>query len=132
MLSEPGLTPATEALLRQAMFPDPDRMAAELDRYRQGPRLVLAWAFAGQVVSAVGLEVNGDAATILHLGTHPDHARQGHARTLLREVARHLNLRTLTAETDDEAAGFYRRCGFVLQAMPSPWSRARYRCEWVA
>ncbi|PTA66490.1 GNAT family N-acetyltransferase [Deinococcus arcticus] len=130
MLSEPGLIPATETVRVQAMFPDPDRIAAELDRYRQGTRRVFAWVVAGQIVSAAGLEVDGAAATILHLGTHPDHARQGQARTLLREVARHLNLRTLTAETDDEAAGFYRRCGFTVQAIPSPWPRARYRCEW--
>lgn len=57
-----------------------------------------------------------------------DHARQGHARALLHALMDTLDLRTLTADTDGDAADFYRRSGFSVHEIPSSWDRRRYRC----
>ncbi|WP_291429313.1 GNAT family N-acetyltransferase [Deinococcus sp.] len=122
------LTPETDALLTRAMFPDPARLQATLRRYRTDPDWQLhIWEVSGLPVSAAGLTINGDAGTVQHLGTRPDHTRQGHARALLHGLTTALNLGTLSADTDEDAADFYRRSGFRTQELPSPWGR-RYRC----
>ncbi|ALW89508.1 GNAT family N-acetyltransferase [Deinococcus actinosclerus] len=121
-------TPDTDALLARAMFPDPARIQTGLQPYRTDPGWQLhTWEVAGQVVCAAGLTTQGTHATVRHIVTHPDHARQGHARALLHALMDTLDLRTLTADTDGDAAGFYRRSGFSVQEIPSPWDR-RYRC----
>ncbi|MCD0176381.1 GNAT family N-acetyltransferase [Deinococcus sp. 14RED07] len=122
-------TPDTDALLTRAMFPDPARLQATLRRYRTDPDWQLhTWEVSGMAVSAAGLTVSGHAGTVQHLGTHPDHARQGHARALLHSLMTALNLDTLSADTDEDAADFYRRSGFRIQELPSQWERRRYRC----
>ncbi|BBN94066.1 hypothetical protein DEIGR_102453 [Deinococcus grandis] len=122
-------TPDTDALLTRAMSPDPARIQAALHRARTDPDWHLhTWEVAGQVVCAATLTVHGAHGTVRHIGTHPDHARQGYARALLHALMGTLDLHTLTAETDDDAADFYRRSGFHVQEIPSPWDRRRSRC----
>ena len=118
-----------DALLARAMFPDPERIARQRAAYHvPGGPPVFVWEVAGRVVSAAGLHVTGDHAEILHVGTDPAHAGRGYARALLHAVADHLDLTTLSAETDDGAAAFYRRTGFRVEAAPTRNGRARYRC----
>ncbi len=122
-------TSDTDALLTRAMSPDPQRIQAALHRYRTDPAWQLhTWEVAGQAVCAAGLTTQGTHGTVRHIGTHPDHARQGHARALLHALMDTLHLHTLTADTDDDAADFYRRSGFSVHEIPSPWDRRRYRC----
>ncbi|UBV41960.1 GNAT family N-acetyltransferase [Deinococcus taeanensis] len=122
-------TPETDALLSRAMFPDPARVQAALRRYRADPEWQLhTWVVNGTPVSAAGLTVQGGVGTVLHIGTHPGLAGQGYARALLRGLLQALNLHALTASTDDTAADFYRRSGFHVDEIPSPWERRRYRC----
>ncbi|GGK94655.1 GNAT family N-acetyltransferase [Deinococcus radiotolerans] len=122
-------TPDTDALLARAMFPDPARIRAALHRARTNPDWQLhTWEMDGQTVCAVGLTVQDRAGTVEHIGTHPDHAHQGHARALLHALMDTLDLHILTADTDEDAADFYRRSGFHVHEIPSPWDRRRYRC----
>ncbi|WP_119674524.1 GNAT family N-acetyltransferase [Deinococcus sp. RM] len=122
-------TPDTDALLTRAMSPDPQRIQAALHRYRTDPDWQLhTWEVAGQAVCAATLTVHGQGGTVRYIGTHPDHTGQGHARALLHALMNTLDLHTLTAETDDDAADFYRRSGFHVQEISSPWDRRRSRC----
>ena len=121
-------TPGVPDLLALAMYPDPDRVRAGLQGYALDPdRQVWTWMVDGTAVSAAGLSASGTRAELLHLGTRPHARGQGTARSLLLAVMRELHLTVLTAETDDSAAGFYRRCGFEVTPTPSRWG-ARYRC----
>ncbi|MFC4427370.1 GNAT family N-acetyltransferase [Deinococcus navajonensis] len=129
----PPLCPVLQALLQQAMFPDPARVALAFEAYRRLPgRHIFSWEEQGRAVSAAGLQVDGRVAELLHLGTCPEATRQGHARRLLQAVTAHLDLKELSAETDDEAAGFYRRSGFAVSPAPSKGGRSRFRCVWTA
>ncbi|GGR89053.1 GNAT family N-acetyltransferase [Deinococcus sedimenti] len=122
-------TPDTDALLTRAMSPDPARIQAALHRARTDPDWQLhTWEAGGKVVCAATLTVHGAHGTVRYIGTHPTHTGQGHARALLHALMNTLHLHTLTAETDDDAADFYRRSGFHVQEIPSPWDRRRYRC----
>ncbi|MBZ9752429.1 GNAT family N-acetyltransferase [Deinococcus sp. HMF7604] len=129
----PILSLPVTALLTRAMFPNPVRVQAELEAYRTDPaRQVWVWEAQGQPASAAGLRIEGRHATLLHIATAPGQERQGYGGALLRAVTGHLDLLTLSAETDDSAADFYRRCGLTVQEVPSPWVGRRYRCEWRA
>lgn len=74
------------------------------------------------------MTTQGTHATVRYIGTHPDHTGQGYARALLHSLMTALNLHTLSADTDGDAADFYRRSGFHIQELPSQWERRRYRC----
>ena len=124
--------PVTEdaaALLTLAMWPDPARIRAALDRYASDPQLqVWGWQVAGQTVCAAGLQVEGQSAEILHIGTRADSRQKGHARNLLLAAAERLNLSRLDAETDDGAVEFYRRAGFGIRETAGRGGTVRYHC----
>ncbi|GBF05588.1 hypothetical protein DAERI_050097 [Deinococcus aerius] len=129
MLTEANtLTTEVEALLIRAMFPDPERIRRKLEDYRTEPgRQVFVWSVDGRPVSAAGVREVGEAAEILHLGTAPGEEGRGYARALLHAVAAHLNAAKLLAETDDDAAAFYRRAGFEITPATPRGGRPRYR-----
>ena len=124
--------PVTEdaaALLTLAMWPDPARIRAALGRYASDPQLqVWGWQVAGQTVCAAGLQVEGQSAEILHIGTRANSRQKGHARNLLLAAAARLNLSRLDAETDDGAAPFYRRAGFDVRETAGRGGTVRYHC----
>ena len=124
-----ALTPETAALLARAMFPETERIARTLDEYQTNPaRRVFVWKIGGQIVSAAGLLLDGPEAEILHIGTHPEKTNRGYERQLLNAVADALHLTALTAETDDEAVNFYRRCGFEIQEASARGEQRRFWC----
>lgn len=123
------VTPEVASLLALAMWPDPARIAATLERYAHEPELqIWTWSEAGRPVCAAGVRVSGRAAELLHLGTHPQDRGRGYARRLVSGLLEGLRLDRLEAETDDEAVGFYRRCGFAIGPQEARGGRARYRC----
>ncbi|WP_407539542.1 GNAT family N-acetyltransferase [Deinococcus radiomollis] len=123
------LEPEVAELLALAMYPDSVRVRAALEKYASDPqRQVWVWQARGKPVCAIGLRINGNAAEILHIGTQLDARRQGHARQLLFALLERLDLTTLEAETDDGAAGFYRRAGFKVEETEGRGGHVRYRC----
>ena len=91
-------TPEVAALLRLAMWPDPERVRAELDAYRGEPGLqVWSWEVGngkggGRTVCAAGLHLAGTRAELCHLGTAADARGRGHARALLHALVAELEL----------------------------------------
>ena len=127
---EKTLTPEIEALLTLAMSPKPERIRAALDAYASDPtRQVWSWTAGGQVRCAAGLQVQGEAAEVLHIGTRLDARGKGYGRSLLLALFAHLQLTSLEAETDSEAVGFYRRAGFQIQDAPPRFGTPRFRCR---
>lgn len=123
------MTPEVAALLSLAMWPDPERIQAALARYASDPALqVWVWTLDGWPVSVAGLRRDGDSAEVLHLGTAVEVRNKGAGRSLLLGLLTELQLRELTAETDDGAVGFYQRCGFAGRVASSVGDRIRYHC----
>ena len=117
------------ALLTLAMWPDPTRIRAALDRYASDPELqVWEWQVERRTVCAAGLRVKGQSAEILHIGTRANSRQKGHARNLLLAAAERLNLSRLDAETDDGAVEFYRRAGFGIRETAGRGGTVRYHC----
>lgn len=102
----------------------------EVATYRNSPeeRELFAWVEQEGPLAVIGLRRTDDAAELLHIATHPDFQRQGFASHLVYELMSCFRFQALTAETDDDAVNFYRRTGFEVVQIPSPWLRARYQC----
>lgn len=123
------MTPEASALLALAMWPDPARIAAALERYADNPeRQVWTWTDNDRVLCAAGVEVQAGRAELLHIGTAPRARGQGAGRSLLLALMVELQLQELRAETDDGAVGFYRRCGFAVSGAAPRGGAVRYHC----
>ncbi len=100
-----------------------------LEAYRSGDgRELFGWYSESTLMSVAGLSVGGTTAELLHIATDPAHERQGHAVALVRALLGELELNTLVADTDENAVGFYRRLGFDVTVLESPWPTPRFRC----
>lgn len=70
------------------------------------------------VSAVIGLRHTGPhQAEILHLAVAEQHRRKGIGRRVVESVVTRHQLRTLVAETDAEAVGFYRQLGFVAHSL---------------
>lgn len=110
----------------------PERLLQIYQSYRQSPRQLLGWTRGEQVVALAGLRLDGRAATLQHLAVAPGLRGRGFGRKLLKAICRELRLYRLDAETDRDAVGFYRRCGWtVCELGPNAWGAERYGAWWV-
>ena len=84
----------------------------------------------GITIGIIGM-VYGDRShgVIAHLAVHPDTRRQGVGRSLVEHAVAALGLKDIEAETDQDAVGFYRACGFDTQEIESQYPGVRrFRC----
>ena len=58
----------------------------------------------------------------------PDWRSRGLARGLIDALAERMGAEQVVAETDDDAVGFYRRCGFSVEDAPPKFGRPPYWC----
>lgn len=101
--------------------------AAVTKPYLDGAMLLAAWQ-GEQVVGILGLDVSGSTATVRALAVDPAHRRHGLGRALLHAALEQSRL-PLAAETDREAVGFYRACGFDINDLGERYPGVgRFRC----
>ena len=84
----------------------------------------------GDIIGVIGM-VHSDRphGVIAHLAVHPDTRKQGIGHRLIDNGVATLGLRSVEAETDQDAVGFYRACGFETQKIESRYPGIRrFRC----
>jgi ribosomal protein S18 acetylase RimI-like enzyme len=95
------------------------------------PQLTLLGVRVDRMVAFAAYRT-GDHGTVLeYIAVDDDHRGQGLASTIIAEILRREPRAALTAQTDDDAVGFYRALGFaVVPRPPDPrWpDRQRYDC----
>lgn len=98
--------------------------ASESDRRLYGLRR------SGRFVGCIGLRMfEPGRARILHLSVLPDCRGRGSGRELVERAMSSFALLEVTAETDDDARGFYERCGFCIRELRAKHpGRRRYAC----
>ncbi len=66
---------------------------------------------------------------ILHIAVAPELRMKGLGRSLIDQTAQDLKLGSVALETDRDAVGFYRACGFTVVEIVSNWPGVqRFRC----
>ena len=105
-----------------------------LDRARTAgdDRVIGGW-LNDQLISAYTIERDGMANQVTIIAVDPDHRRKGFGKTMLMDALRRSGRRPLTAETDEDALGFYKACGFkMVGRRKQPNGIFRYRVGWHA
>lgn len=99
------------------------------DHYRLGDWTFIGWKEGEYVLACAGAE-RLDAGTIgiRSIAVDSKWRHRGLGRELIDALAERLDAKQVVAETDDDAVGFYRRCGFVVEDAPPRFGRARYWC----
>lgn len=123
-------SPELRHLLWLAAEPDADESARILEQ--DLPRLrVLGVERRSDLVAFVAYDVTPSAVTIEYIAVSEREQGHGLATGLIGAIRAREPGRVLVAETDDDAVGFYRRLGFLVEpaAPDARWpGRARYRC----
>ena len=117
--------------------PDPavvrETLAEALDR---ADKAVYACRADGRLVAAAVVRRTGDGTAELEgIAVRREFRRRGVGRALIRAVWKAEALSGLAAETDDDAVGFYRRCGFAVEPFTRRFpdgTAVRYRCLLLA
>lgn len=101
------------------------RLDAVMAQYAAPSWRLLGFETGGSLVGCIGYAAETDesattAAAVQHIAVVPEARRSGVGRTMLRWLREVDGLRALRAETDDDAVGFYRRCGFSAERVTHP------------
>lgn len=120
-------------LLATAVFnPTGERLNAILSNVYSSPaNKLFLLTHEGQALGLVGVRRVGDAAAeILHIAVDAGTRQQGIGRRMIDELLRVEALSELVAETDQDAVGFYRRCGFVVKSLGEKYpGTERFLCS---
>ena len=122
---------AAYRIYKYCMFaPTPEKYAARVEHLRTGP--VYGCFVAGALAGILALSPpRGGAAEIVGIAVASERRGRGLGARLIAAAVEREHLSRLTAETDDDAVGFYRRCGFQVEAFTRTYGDApvvRWQC----
>ncbi|WP_195576514.1 GNAT family N-acetyltransferase [Paenibacillus sp. 1001270B_150601_E10] len=105
-------------LLSHCMWPDEEKIVAELENYRKDPnRDMMGYVWNHQLIGLVGIVPVHDKELILrHMAIKPQYRGQGIGKQMIMECRSQYAM-PLVAETDKEAVDFYRRVGFQIESL---------------
>lgn len=118
------------ALLFHALYqPTEEKVLTRAKAYAENPLCRVFYALEGETPQGLCIiQPNDQSAEILILSVAKEYQGRGVGRALVAHIQRQLKI-PLTAETDDEAVGFYRRCGFSVTSLGKKYPGViRYRC----
>ena len=91
--------------------------------------MLVGWEEDGLLVACAGLKRDDTDIVVRSIAVAAASRGRGVGRSLLDAVAGVATARRLVAETDDDAVGFYERCGFTAEEIEPKGGRRRYRCS---
>ncbi len=111
-----------------------ERVARAQRRYEQEPGWQLVdYAPVGALLGSIGLQITAPGeATVRHIAVLPPYRGQSIGRKLVEHLIATRQLQRLLAETDRDAVGFSRRCGFVITSLGERYPGVeRFRYAWA-
>lgn len=117
-------------LLKPSVFkPTPEKLKVRAEKYFNNPNTyIYACRDGGKYIGIVVLEVVGTNATVLDIAVDEACRKQGIGSALLSFILENFNISELTAETDDDAVGFYKKFGFSITETKTVYDVRRYLC----
>jgi len=106
-----------------------ERIEEARNHYRSGQWTFLGWEVKGLVVACAGSEpLDSGTIGIRSIAVAPTWRNRGIGRALIDALAKQAEAEHVVADTDDDAVGFYRSCGFSVEDAPPKFGRTRYWC----
>ncbi|NIK24534.1 GNAT family N-acetyltransferase [Paenibacillus lupini] len=98
--------------------PTEEKMNGIIQLYKSDANRVLyAYDDGSRIAAIIGLLIKPEEIVILHIAVDQGMRGKGFGRALLDEVMSLYELTTLKTETDKDAVGFYRTCGFRIESL---------------
>lgn len=107
--------------------PTKEKVCKVLDSYKVQNNPLIGYFIDETLVAAIGLEVSKASAIIRHINVLPKYQSSGIGRNLVQYVMKLFSLEILSAETDEDAVGFYQTMGFECSGYEGKYGR-RYKC----
>jgi N-acetylglutamate synthase-like GNAT family acetyltransferase len=127
-LSGREVEPAIRRVLEQS-HGSTEALEEACAHYRSGEWTFIGWQEGDEILACAGAEkLSSGTIGIRSIAVVPAWRDRGLGRTLIDALAERARAKQVVAETDDDAVGFYRRCGFAVEDATPKLGRARYRC----
>jgi ribosomal protein S18 acetylase RimI-like enzyme len=118
-----------KALLELAVgLPAPEKMQAVVESYKTLDHFLLGYYEGRRLLGLIGLQIKGDEGVIKHIAVQKAHRTQRIGSVLIDKAIKEFHLRSLEAETDKEAVGFYLKCNFTINPFKGKYGE-RYKCK---
>ncbi len=123
--------PEVLALLAPSIYnPTPERLKNRAEKYSAYKNIfVYACKIGGLYVGIVIFRTENGTAEILDIAVKPECRKNGIGKKLVEFILNQFPVDTITAETDNDAVGFYKKCGFTLTPTAAVEDTARYFCK---
>lgn len=123
--------PEVLTLLAPSVYnPTSERLKDRAEKYSADKNtFVYACKTGGIYVGIVVFRMENNTAEILDIAVKPEYRKHGIGKSLIDFIFTQFPTDNITAETDDEAVGFYKRCGFTITSVGEVSSIKRYFCQ---
>ncbi len=94
----------------------PNKLETICEQYRSDKtRYLLGIEKNGQVIACLGIQIEQEHQAVIRcIAVMPTHRHQRIGEMLIKQASALFRLKSMTAETDIEAVGFYKYCGFEI------------------
>lgn len=118
-------------LLAPSVFnPTPERLLSRAEKYQADDTVkVYAYSKNGEYKGIIAFKIKEQTAEILGIAVKPEYRKHGIGKSLIDFIFTQFLIDTITAETDDEAVEFYKRCGFTITSVGEFCDTKRYFCK---
>lgn len=118
------------SVLAALAWKGPAHLDSIIRSFSDGLRLFASYR-DGKLVGVIGIDAPAeDVEVITQIAVARASRQMGIGRAMIDDAMRDLSFRVLQAETDDDAVGFYRSCGFQVRSLGEKYPGVeRYLCE---
>ena len=109
--------------------PTEERLLNRAKKYQEDENTnIYAYKDDGEYKGIVVFKIENKLATILDFAVKPEYQGQGIGSKLIDFIFNQFEVDNITAETDDDAIGFYKKCGFIVASCEKKFDTNRYTC----
>ena len=114
-------------LLAPSVFnPTEERLLNRAKKYQEENTNIYAYKDDGEYKGIIVFKTQNNSATILDIAVKPEYQGQGIGSKLIDFIFNSFNVDNVTAETDDDAIGFYKKYGFTVADTKVKFDVKRY------
>ena len=118
-------------LLAPSVFnPTFERLLIRAKKYQADDKSkVYGYSENGEYKGIIVFKTEDNTAEILDIAVKPEYRKHGIGKSLIDFIFTQFPIDNITAETDDEAVGFYKKCGFAVTPVGEFCDTKRYFCK---
>ena len=126
IITEPNML---QMLAPSVYNPTEERLLNRAKKYQEDESTnIYVYKEDGRYKGIVIFKIVNNSATILDIAVKPDYQGQGIGSKLMDFIFNSFDVDSITAETDDDAIGFYKKYGFTVADTKVKFDTKRYVC----